>query len=169
VNIQIFPEIDQFCAKILFTWNPGNQYPQGYAAQPPMPHLVGVGLRFVAVLIDGILLMIVGYLLSLVFGGSKSSGFELQGPGAFLWFAVGFAYYIFFEGTRGATPGKMALGMRVIKEDGSPCDMKAAVVRTLLRIVDGLLFYLVAAILVWTSDRKQRLGDRIAGTLVVKG
>ncbi len=68
-----------------------------------MPHLVGVGLRFVAVLIDGILLMIVGYLLSLVFGGSKSSGFELQGPGAFLWFAVGFAYYIFFEGTRGAT------------------------------------------------------------------
>jgi uncharacterized RDD family membrane protein YckC len=37
-----------------------------------------------------------------------------------------------------------------------------------LRIVDGIVFYLVAAIAVWTSDRKQRIGDRVAGTIVIR-
>ncbi len=40
--------------------------------------------------------------------------------------------------------------------------------RNVLRIIDGLpLFYLASAILIWTSEKKQRLGDRVADTIVV--
>lgn len=46
--------------------------------------------------------------------------------------------------------------------------MGAAIIRTLLRIIDGIAVYLVGAIFVWTSPRKQRLGDRVAKTLVIK-
>jgi len=71
------------------------------------------------------------------------------------------------EGLVGATIGKMVLGMRVTKVDGSPCDLQAALIRNILRIVDALPFYLIGAILVWTSSRRQRLGDRVANTVVV--
>ena len=51
---------------------------------------------------------------------------------------------------------------------GEPLDWQASIVRNLMRIVDGFCFYLVAAITVWVSKRKQRLGDMAAHTLVVK-
>lgn len=68
----------------------------------------------------------------------------------------------------GGTVGKLALGLKVVKEDGSALDWQTSAVRTVLRIVDGLFVYLVAAILVWTSPTNQRLGDKVAKTLVVK-
>lgn len=68
----------------------------------------------------------------------------------------------------GGTVGKLALGLKVVKEDGSPLDWQASIVRTLLRIIDGLFFYLIGAILVWTSPTNQRLGDKVAKTLVVR-
>jgi hypothetical protein len=57
--------------------------------------------------------------------------------------------------------------LRVVREDGSPIHLGAAALRNLLRIVDGLFLYLVAAIAVWASPTRQRLGDRAAGTYVV--
>jgi uncharacterized RDD family membrane protein YckC len=52
--------------------------------------------------------------------------------------------------------------------DGSPITYGAAFVRTILLIIDLLFAGLVGAILIWTSDKKQRLGDRLAHTVVVK-
>ena len=72
------------------------------------------------------------------------------------------------EATQGATLGKMALGLRVVKTDGSPITWTDSIIRNLLRIIDGLFIYLVGAIFVWTSPLKQRLGDRAAHTVVVK-
>ena len=130
---------------------------------------VGVGLRFVAILIDGIVLFILGYLIAAVTGGSTAGGFELQGAPAFLFFILGFLYYVLLETYLGGTLGKLALGMRVIIEDGSPCTISASLIRNLLRIVDFLPFaYLLGAILIWNSPTKQRLGDRLAKTVVVK-
>ena len=60
------------------------------------------------------------------------------------------------------------MGLKVVTESGAPLEWNAAIIRTLLRIVDGLFVYLVGAILVWTSPTKQRLGDKVAKTLVVK-
>ncbi|MFL5628504.1 MAG: RDD family protein [Ktedonobacteraceae bacterium] len=78
------------------------------------------------------------------------------------------AYFIILEATQGATLGKMAIGLRVVKKDGLPIGWSESVIRNLLRIIDGLFFYLVGAIFVWTSPLKQRLGDRAANTVVIR-
>jgi RDD family len=59
------------------------------------------------------------------------------------------------------------LSLRVVGEDGSPIYLGAAFLRNVLRLVDGLFFYLVAAVSVWASPTRQRLGDRAAHTYVV--
>ena len=132
---------------------------------------VSVGLRFVAILIDGVIFFILGYLIALVTGQTTSGGYALSGGSAFFFYLLGFAYYIVMEAYVGGTVGKLALGMRVEMEDGSPCTISASVIRNLLRIVDalpGFIPYLVGAILVWNSPTRQRLGDRLAKTYVVK-
>ena len=130
---------------------------------------VGVGLRSVAILIDMILLFALGYVIAMLTGATTADGFNLQGGPFFLWLFVTLGYYIGMEGQFGATLGKRAVGLKVVKlEGGGALDWQAAVVRNVLRVVDGLFFYLVGAILVWTSDNKQRLGDRVAGTVVIR-
>lgn len=66
---------------------------------------VGVGLRFVAVIIDSIVLMVVGWVLALFFGGASSTGFQLNGGPALLLFVIGFGYYIVLEVVAGGTLG----------------------------------------------------------------
>ena len=129
---------------------------------------VGVGLRFVAVIIDSIIFMALGWVLALLFGGASATGFQLNGGPAILLFVIGFAYFIVLEAVAGGTLGKLIIGIRVYTVDGQPISWGASIIRNLLRIVDGLFFYLVGAILVWTSDKKQRLGDRAAKTVVAK-
>jgi uncharacterized RDD family membrane protein YckC len=137
----------------------------------------GVGVRFVAHLVDLILVGIVygvtGRIIAGVFGGVTEGGFELHGgPAAFailLNFVISMGYFIILESSwNGQTLGKKLVGIRVVREDGSPIDVQEAVLRNLLRIIDALPFlYLLGIILIWTSDKKQRLGDRVAKTVVV--
>jgi hypothetical protein len=61
----------------------------------------------------------------------------------------------------------MAMKLKVVKEGGGAIDWQAAIVRNVVRLVDGLFFYLVAAIAVWMSKKRQRLGDMAANTIVV--
>lgn len=146
---------------------------QHYEEEPtpqPMAHVeqphAGVGIRFVAILVDSVVLGAVGYLVALLFGQTTATGFNLTGGPALLSFAIFIAYFIAFE-KYGATPGKMVSGLRVVNENGTNISWGESAIRNLLRIVDGLFFYLVGAILVWTSPQKQRLGDRLAHTYVV--
>lgn len=68
----------------------------------------------------------------------------------------------------GATPGKKALGIRVLREDGAPVDVAAALTRNLLRAADFLpMLYFGGLVAMLCSSRFQRLGDRVAGTIVV--
>jgi uncharacterized RDD family membrane protein YckC len=77
-------------------------------------------------------------------------------------------YYVFMEGYLGQTVGKMILGIKVVREDdGRVPGPKAAAIRTVLRIVDGLFSYLVAFVTVLADERRRRFGDMAAGTLVV--
>ena len=139
----------------------------------------GVTRRFVALVIDGFVFVGISAVLGLLAGGAYSSststststsfdaGVQIgNGPmlGALVLF---FVYYVVCEGLFGRTLGKRILGLRVVGEDGSPIFLGAAFLRNLLRIVDGLFFYLVAAISVWSSPTRQRLGDRAAHTYVV--
>ena len=151
----------------------GQQPPgqQQYGQQPPpygqqqygQPQLqyVGVGLRFVALLIDSIIIGVVGGILGEVLRNAPGLAGAVIG-------VLSIVYYIVMEATQGATLGKMALGLRVVKTDGSPISWTESIIRNLLRIIDGLFFYLVGAIFIWTSPLKQRLGDRAANTVVVR-
>jgi uncharacterized RDD family membrane protein YckC len=126
----------------------------------------GVGLRAAATILDWFILVFTSIFLSFL---PESIS---QQPDVILTLMLvgGLLYYIFFEGKFGATPGKMLIGLKVVYSDGSPCDYKAATIRTLLRVVDALpILYLLGLISILVSPRKQRLGDRLADTLVVKG
>jgi uncharacterized RDD family membrane protein YckC len=130
---------------------------------------VGLGLRTVATIIDTALLFVVGYVMAVFTGSTTDGGFRLTGGPAFVWLLVALAYYIVLEAQSGATLGKRLVGIKVVRLEGdAPIDMQASIVRNVLRLVDGLFFYLVAAIAVIASKDKQRLGDMVAKTVVVR-
>jgi uncharacterized RDD family membrane protein YckC len=131
------------------------------------------GRRVVATIIDGIIFGIVSQILTAIFGTkTTTSGFSftrLSTGGNFLTLVLVVLYYVLMEGLLGRTLGKMATGIRVVREDGtSPPGAGAALIRTLLRIIDSLFAYLVGFIIVQASTRRRRLGDMAAKTLVVR-
>jgi uncharacterized RDD family membrane protein YckC len=80
-------------------------------------------------------------------------------------------YFAIFEWLwRGQTPGKRWLKLRVIREDGRPISFFEAVVRNLLREFDIMPFpfYSIGLVSVFATDRDQRVGDLVAGTVVVR-
>lgn len=140
---------------------------QESAQAAPAQQYAGVGSRFLAILIDGIILGIVFGIINAILGTALKGSFAISGIEGLLLLI----YYSCMEATMGATLGKKILGLRVVKEDGSPIGWGDSIIRNLLRIIDSIPFfipYLLGAILVWTSPRKQRLGDRAAHTVVVK-
>ncbi len=136
----------------------------------------GIAVRLAAQVVDGIIFYvifwIIGTTIASIYGGLSLTGFQLQGTPAFITlgtlFVIWLAYFTILEGTAGQTVGKLICKIRVIKEDGSPCDLPTAFVRNILRVIDGIAFYLVGAIFIARSDKKQRFGDKIAKTIVVK-
>jgi uncharacterized RDD family membrane protein YckC len=140
----------------------------------------GVGVRFAAVLVDGIVLAILGLVVALLGGGgyaektadgaytNASAGVDLEGTNFLIWLVLAFGYYVVCEVELGATLGKAAVGLRVVDEEGDFIGWRRALVRNLIRPIDFLIFYLTAAISVWASPRRQRVGDRLAGTFVIR-
>ena len=93
---------------------------------------------------------------------------NVAGNAVWLWLGLALGYYVLCEAATGMTLGKRMVGMRVVDEDRDLVGLGAAVVRNVLRVVDGLFFYLVGALFALASPRGQRLGDRAAHTLVVR-
>lgn len=168
------------------------QYSSPSQATTPALEYV-VGRRFVAQLIDVIILGIFQYLILIGISamGLHSSGKTTTTQGdaydMFVYWLmhldtyavlqivvitiIPFVYFIIMEAVQGATVGKMVLGICVVKLDGSDISWGQAIVRNLLRIVDQLpaaIPYLLGAVLILNSSRRQRLGDRLAGTVVVR-
>jgi uncharacterized RDD family membrane protein YckC len=75
-------------------------------------------------------------------------------------------YFTIFEWLYGATLGKLVLGMRVVKQNGEPCNFGAAFVRALVRYIDGL-FFGIPAYATMKAPLYQRMGDKSAKTIVV--
>lgn len=85
-----------------------------------------------------------------------------------VYFGLEWLYPLLFEALRGATPGKRALGLAVVHENGTPVGWTAATVRNLLRAADFFpVGYGVGLLWCLFHPRHQRLGDLAAGTLVV--
>jgi uncharacterized RDD family membrane protein YckC len=144
-----------------------NQDQMELANPGPMAYQ-GIGIRFVSLLIDSIIIgFIIGILGAVLGVDMMETGSDPWAWGLFS-FIIFIGYFTYLEGSRGQTIGKMITRIKVVQEDGRPIDMNQSFKRNILRIIDGLFFYLVGAILVWRSDKKQRLGDSVAKTFVVK-
>ena len=143
--------------------------------------LAGIGSRFIAVLLD--LLFQAGAVTALVlifFGLTAVTGLFGVGrhPTAGVWiaailillyFVLMYGYFILFEAIwSGQTPGKRITHLRVIKDTGQPITTIDSVGRNLMRIVDQLPFaYGIGVLCAWISPQSKRLGDYVAGTVVV--
>jgi len=160
----------------------GSQKPAEYRSNRALPlQYKSVGIRFAAILIDTIIISIIGTIVTLPLGASTAVTVNQQ-TGAIsiasvYWIVVTieliitFLYFTILEGRYGQTVGKIVLKLKVLKADGSPINYKDAGIRTILRIIDVVPLvvpYLLGAILIWSSDTKQRLGDRVAHTVVVQ-
>jgi uncharacterized membrane protein SpoIIM required for sporulation/uncharacterized RDD family membrane protein YckC len=139
--------------------------------------LAGVGSRMAAAILDTILLYLSLLLLILV----GSQGVDALGGATHGWvaalvvlllFALVWGYFAAFEAWNGGrTPGKQALGIRVVMDTGRPVTVGAAVVRNLVRLLDcyfPLLPILPALLLMFINKSNKRLGDMAAGTIVVR-
>lgn len=131
------------------------------------------GRRVLSTLVDGVILFVVFLVLSMLFGTTSASGGSVDASlgtlGTLLLTVVSLAYFIGMEGYMGQTAGKMVAGIKVVREgSGEAPGIGKAAIRTVLRIIDGFFFYLVAFIMVLVSGKNQRLGDMAAGTLVVR-
>src|SRR6267142_1488046 len=141
--------------------------------------LAGVGSRLAAGLLD-LVLLILG-LLALWIGGGTVLGSLLTAPGmARSWLSAGmiiltfcflWGYFTLFEALNGGrTPGKQALGIRVVMDTGRSITPAAAVVRNLVRFVDCYfpIPFFPALLSMFLHPSNKRPGDMAAGTIVVR-
>jgi uncharacterized membrane protein SpoIIM required for sporulation/uncharacterized RDD family membrane protein YckC len=142
--------------------------------------IAGVGSRVLAGLID--LLICIALFIGLAFGMvALGGGQEMTGPTpSMAWafaavtlmqFAVLWGYYLLFEALAdGQTPGKKLLRLRAVRDGGYSVGFSAAAVRNLMRIVDmqPLFSYLFGITSVAFTKDGKRLGDIVAGTIVVR-
>jgi uncharacterized RDD family membrane protein YckC len=133
--------------------------------------LAGLGSRFIAELIDGLLLvLLIGAMIALAVLAGGAGGFALVSialGGALL---ISVAYHVAFEVlAAGRTPGKRWNGLRVVMAGGEPVDLRASAVRNLVRLLEGPpTTYVPAIVAILVTRRNQRLGDLAANTLVVR-
>jgi uncharacterized RDD family membrane protein YckC len=146
-------------------------------------HYGGFWIRFVAKFIDGIILGVAGLILAipvlLMFGGGMGLGLGDGRRGLFapamvgalgisrlIWLAVGTFYEVYFLSAHGATPGKMAMGLKVIRADGGPISPMLALARHFAEWVSAVIF-LIGYIMAGFDAEKRALHDRICDTRVI--
>lgn len=118
------------------------------------------GKRFLALLIDGLIIGVAGRILGTILGGGSL--------GQTVSTALGLLYYVYFEGGQGATLGKKVLKLKVVSTAGaSPIGYGSAAVRYIGRIVSAIPIGLGYFWMLWDKDR-QTWHDKIASTYVVE-
>jgi uncharacterized RDD family membrane protein YckC len=141
--------------------------------------MAGIGSRFLAALVDTVLIVIlqaVVYLPLILFVSTapNEAGTSASDSGLVIIFglislAFFWGYYIFFEMLWGGqSPGKRWVGLRVIRTDGTPIGLSESLIRNVVRLLDFMpIAYGFGVMAMFISDQSRRLGDLAAGTLVV--
>jgi uncharacterized RDD family membrane protein YckC len=132
----------------------------------------------VARVIDGVILGIVGLIIRLPFLAILPFNVGRVGPGTvplfiglnglvtLLQIAIGVAYEAFFVSTRGGTPGKLALGLRIIRSDGLPVSAGLAAGRYFAQWISMIILF-IGYIMAAFDIEKRALHDRICDTRVI--
>ena len=146
----------------------------------------GFWIRFVAFVIDLIILGVVGLIVGLpirmLLGVSTFTAVQSQDPNAILAMlpalmgaiglsmlinvVIGVAYDAYFVSQKGATIGKLALGMQIIRLDGSRLSVGQAIGRYFGKVLSGIILY-IGFIMIGFDSEKRGLHDRICNTLVI--
>jgi uncharacterized RDD family membrane protein YckC len=136
---------------------PSMQYTDG-GSGPSGPR-AGFWRRFVAALLDGIIVGVVGTIVGEILGGGgAANGIVLL---------LGVAYYTYLEGSSGQTLGKKALGIRVVDlGGGGSIGYSRAFIRYIGRYVSGLVLLLGYLWMLWDKE-KQTWHDKFANSVVV--
>lgn len=142
--------------------------------------LAGIGSRFLALAVDTLLqgaatlllivaALVIGSAAGFSHGSPRNSQTWMLALLVLFFFLVQFGYFAFFEALwNGQTPGKRYLHLRVIKDSGRSISTFDALGRNLLRLVDSMPgIYAVAIVSALLSSKNKRLGDYVAGTVVV--
>ena len=166
---------------------PGAPQPTPFVPPPQPPgfgfqyRYAGLIERFIAALIDLIILAVVAVAVAIPFGlltgiaALSGGGYgpwigALWGPVLLVTFGLWIVYFTYFEGTTGQTLGKRAMNLRVVSTaTGRPPDLGHSLIRNLGRIVDWLpAFYFIGFVIALLTPRKQRLGDLLGDTVVIR-
>ncbi len=130
----------------------------------------GFGIRLVAHLIDGIILSILLGILSFVFNIKANTGWlsAIYSPGGLVTLLLIMAYFVYFETTQNqATPGKMLMGLKVVRQDGAKMQVRDSVLRYLGKIISAAIL-MIGFLIVIFDKKKRALHDLIAQTYVIK-
>ncbi len=140
--------------------------------------LAGIGSRFIAILVDyliwgaafTLLIALAAIIIPAVHVFGEVSANWAVGIFFLIVFLLQWGYFALFEAFgNGRTPGKRAAGIRVIHQSGRGISFIESLARNLVRFVDYMPgFYAVGVVAIFVSRRHQRLGDMVAGTLVVR-
>jgi len=152
-------------------------------------HFGGFWIRFLAIIIDGIILWVATLVIRIPLGllglgaglglGGLSRNADpaqalaalpvimsLIGLSVLIQFALSLGYEVYFLSTKGATPGKMVLGLKVTRADGGPLSAGLAAGRFFGRILSGMILW-IGFIIAGFDGEKRALHDHICGTRVV--
>jgi uncharacterized RDD family membrane protein YckC len=141
--------------------------------------IAGPGSRLLALLVDQIIIIILTIIILLIlaafsfvsFSSSSERGLtSTLGIALLMVMFLPTLYFFLFETfMHGKTPGKAILGIRVIRDTGHALDVRGALLRNLMRIVDQLpVLYMTGSVVVFFSAQSRRIGDYVGGTLVVR-
>lgn len=145
----------------------------------------GFWRRLIAYMIDGFIISIIFVVLGFIagiafFSGMISSGSDvwmtqINDPAKMLSFTlsiwlfstlINIAYFTYFHGSTGRTPGKMLLGLQVLSVDGNPISFGIAFLRSVGYLISSAIFCL-GYIWIGFDSKKQGWHDKIAGTIVI--
>ncbi len=125
------------------------------------PHYGGFWIRLVATILDGFIIGIPASILSflLVYATGMTSLAQVVN-------VLVIIFVIYMDGIKGGTPGKLVLGLRIVKEDGSFIGIPGAILRYIGKILSGIIFG-IGFLMIGFTAKKQGLHDFIAKTFVV--
>jgi uncharacterized RDD family membrane protein YckC len=119
---------------------------------------MGFWIRFAAAIIDYVIIVFISFVLSHIAIGLVAA----------FWPLLFFLYHWLFIGLKGQTPGKMVVGIKVVKAEGSMPGLGDAALREVLgKIISRLVIYLGFLWIIW-DRQKQGWHDKIASTHVVR-
>lgn len=154
----------------------------GYA-EPEPQGLIGVSFlprlaaRLIDIILHVLLAVVAGFMFRVMLDLASSGSPPLwvlvklsqTGPVLLVMSLLGsIAYHVICTTVHGSTLGKMLLSMQVLRDDGTPCGLKSAVIREAGYFVDALFFGLIALIAMRDDAQRKRYGDQWAHTIVCK-